>query len=160
MIFLHVFVLYLNKQLYSKIFLNLFVIDNISPVYANIFKSILFVSFFSLMELFLFDIIKKLKFHILFFQLDSATLNNVYHFFLFISSVVFIILIGIKDSIFSYIFSQYAQPISDNYEYLKSTMKIKYDLDFITSQCVALCFTYFSNKLRIELHKTGNINKH
>lgn len=156
MMVVHVFVVYICIQLTSNILINLYSIDNIDIIYVYILEALLFVICFYFMELFLQFIIKKLKFHILFFKLDYATLNIVYHFFLVISSFIFIILIGIKDSVFSYIFNQYVQSTLNNYEYLK----IEYDLFFFTLQSIFACLTYFSNNIRKELHKIENINEH
>lgn len=160
----HMFVIYISLLFATNILVYLYPIDNIDTIYVQIMEALLFVVCLYFMELILQLIIKKFKFHILFFKLDNTTLSFIYHFFLIISSFLFIILIGIKDSMFSYIFDQrILHSLNDNEILIKSTMntmKIEYDLFFFSLQSVFVCLTYFSNNIRKELHRFDNINEH
>ena len=140
LIVIHILFFLLSLQL--SIFILPFITTSNDPVLKSVIQTIFLIIIFYVMEIFFQIIIERLNDHFSFMYSWTSSLSIIYHLSLIISSFIFIILIGIKDSLFDYIF-YYVMPIED-FETIRYVIKIDYDLVFFSAQSIFSCIAYFS----------------
>lgn len=141
-------------SLQLSIFVSSFISISNDPVLKSVIQTIFLIIIFYVMEIFFQIVIERLNDYFSFMYSWTSALSIIYHLSLIISSFIFIILIGIKDSLFNYIF--YCAIPVEGFETIKYVIKINYDLVFFSAQSIFLCVAYFSRTWKNKYTKKDN----
>lgn len=106
-------------------------------------------------------IIKKFHFRLFFYKLDENDLKALNHIWIIISTMIFIIIIGIKDSFFDYVWHmylcEYTKRYSDDIETSRLLMKALCNLYIYTIQVVTLSLFYGVRQLKEDFKISNQI---